>query len=85
VLVAPPVADLDFGAMRSSLIPKLVLQGSRDEICPVAALEPKFAGWAEPKRIVKVDGATHFFDRQLEDLSKALLQGLSLLPPGKPS
>jgi alpha/beta superfamily hydrolase len=85
VLVAPPVVDLDFGAMRSSAIPKLVLQGSRDEICPVAALEPEFAGWAEPKGIVKVDGATHFFDRQLEDLSKALLQGLSLLPPRRSS
>ncbi len=80
VLVAPPVAAMDFADLRISSVPKLVVQGTRDEHCPVTELEPEFAAWAEPKHLVKIEGATHFFDRQLGDLANALLQGLSELP-----
>jgi uncharacterized protein len=79
VLVAPPVAGEDFGVLRSTPVPKLVIQGTRDELCPLAALEAQFTGWAEPRRLMKVEGATHFFDRRLGDLAKALLEGLPVL------
>jgi len=32
--------------------------------------------WAEPKSLIKVEGATHFFDRQLGELSEVLDQAL---------
>ena len=85
VLVSPPVADLGFEVMRSSKIPKLVIQGTQDEVCPLAALEPEFETWADPKKLMRVGGASHFYDRQLDGLAKALLQGLVALPKGTTS
>jgi alpha/beta superfamily hydrolase len=76
VLVAPPVAGADFAVLRTAPVPKLIIQGTADETCPLVALEPEFATWAEPRRLVTVEGANHFFDRQLGGLVKALLEGL---------
>ena len=80
VLVAPPVAGEDFGVLRSAPVPKLVIQGTSDELCPLAALEAQFPGWAEPRRLMKVEGASHFFDRRLGELAQALLEGLPARP-----
>ena len=66
--------------MRTSPVPKLVLQGTADVTCPLSALQPEFATWAEPRRLKTIEGATHFFDRQLGELAKALLEGLADLP-----
>lgn len=76
VLVAPPVAEEDFALMRTAPVPKLVLQGTADVTCPPAALAPEFATWAGPRRLIVVEGANHFFDRQLGELAKGLLEGL---------
>jgi len=80
VLLAPPVADADFDVLRGAPVPKLVIQGTGDEICPLEALEPRFATWAEPRRLVKIEGANHFFDRRLGELAQALREGLPALP-----
>ncbi len=85
VLVAPPVAEGGFDALRTSFVPKLAVQGAADEVCPLALLEPEFETWAEPKKLVRVDGANHFFDKQLGPLGEVLLQGLAALPVGLPS
>jgi alpha/beta superfamily hydrolase len=77
ILAAPSVATADFSVLRGSGIPKLVVQGTADDVCPPAALEREFPGWAEPKTIVRVEGATHFFDRQLGALADALHQALA--------
>ena len=76
ILVAPPVATADFSAMRTSPVPKLVIQGTLDHICPLAAMELEFPAWSGPKRLERVDGATHFFDRRLAALADALRIGL---------
>ncbi|MGH7731349.1 MAG: hypothetical protein ACRENJ_08880, partial [Candidatus Eiseniibacteriota bacterium] len=77
ILVAPPVATSDFSVLAASPVPKLVIQGMRDDLAPPAALEAAFPGWAEPKVLVRVDGATHFFDRQLAALGDALRWGMA--------
>jgi alpha/beta superfamily hydrolase len=82
ILVAPSVSRSDFGMLERLATPKLVLQGTADEVCPIAALDAAFATWAEAKRLVRIEGASHFFDRQLGDLSKALLQGLDATERG---
>jgi alpha/beta superfamily hydrolase len=85
VLVAPPVVEDGFEGMRTSALPKLVIQGTADDVCPLAALEPEFAAWAEPKKLLRIDGASHYFDRQLNALGEAVLEGLAALPAGLPS
>jgi alpha/beta superfamily hydrolase len=77
ILVAPPVATSDFSRMRTTHVPTLVIQGSRDDQAPSEALEGEFPHWAEPKQLIVVEGATHFFDKQLGALADALHQGLA--------
>jgi uncharacterized protein len=76
VLIGPPVAGADFASMRTATVPKLVIQGTSDELCPLSALTPEFATWAGPRRLETIEGATHFFDRRLGDLEKALREGM---------
>jgi alpha/beta superfamily hydrolase len=67
--------------MRQAHVPKLVIQGTGDTICPPADLEREFPSWAEPKTLALVPGATHFFDRQLAELAAALTQELGPVAP----
>ncbi len=77
ILIAPPVRSSSFAVLDSLAVPKLVFQGTDDDICPPAALRDPFAGWAEPKKLVEIPGATHFFDRQLGALAEAMHEALS--------
>ncbi len=81
ILVAPPVGTSSFEALRGSPVPKHVFQGTADTVCPVALLEREITTWAEPRELIRVPGATHFFDRQLGALADALSQALSGLVP----
>lgn len=53
-------------------LPKLFLSGDRDQFAPVADLLDVAATTAEPKRIVLLPGADHFFAGQLEAMQNAL-------------
>jgi len=77
ILIAPPVLNTSFDALRTLAIPKLVFQGMDDTVCPPPALFADYAGWAEPKELVKIPGATHFFDRQLGALADAMREALT--------
>ncbi len=77
ILVAPPVGTSSFEALRGSPVPKHVFQGTADTVCAPALLEQEFPTWAEPRELIRVPGATHFFDRQLGALAEALSQALS--------
>jgi len=77
ILVAPPVRNRDFAPMRTWPKPKLVLQGTNDDQCPMAELTPEFASWAEPKTLVTIEGATHFFDAKLGPFGDRLKQELA--------
>jgi uncharacterized protein len=85
VLIAPPVRKSDFAVLHHARVPKLVVQGASDRTCPIEDLEREFPLWADPKKLVRVEGATHFFDKQLADLAKALDQALPLAPQGATS
>jgi alpha/beta superfamily hydrolase len=76
VLVAPPVTTQTFEEMATCPVPKLVVQGTADDICPPEALARVLPAWAEPKRLMKVEGAGHFFDRHLAGLAQAVLEGI---------
>ena len=77
LLVAPPVRTSSFEVLRTSAKPKLVVQGTRDDVCPLEALEAEYPTWAEPKELVRIPDASHFFDRQLGALAKAMDQALA--------
>ena len=76
ILIAPPVHMQTFEELLTSPVPKLVVQGLADDVCPPANLAAVYPRWAEPKRLMKVPGASHFFDKHLSDLGRALLDGI---------
>jgi len=77
LLIAPPVHTQTFEEMRTSAVPKLVVQGTADDICRPENLARVYPEWAEPKRLVEVPGAGHFFDRQLAELAAAIESGIA--------
>lgn len=77
ILVAPPVHTQTFEELRTCPVPKLVIQGTADEVCRPENLARVYPTWAEPKRLVEVEGASHFFDRRLAELGAAIETGLA--------
>ena len=53
-------------------IPKLFLSGDRDQFAPVEQLAQVAASAAEPKQLLLVPGADHFFTGQLVPMQQAL-------------
>ena len=84
ILVAPGVRTSSFDVLRTTPVPKLVIQGTADTVCPIEALLPEFESWAEPKELVRVDGAGHFFDRQLATLGNAVRAALEGFVSARP-
>jgi len=77
LLVAPPVHTQTFEEMRTCAVPKLVVQGTADDVCRPENLERVFPTWAEPRHLEWVEGASHFFDRRLSELAAAVERGLA--------
>jgi alpha/beta superfamily hydrolase len=61
--------------------PKLFISGSRDEFSPKEKLQQVFAGASDPKKVVFVEGAGHFFEKKLDQMQNAIREWLpSVLP-----
>jgi alpha/beta superfamily hydrolase len=56
--------------------PKLFISGSRDEFSPKEKLAEVFAESAEPKKVVFVEGAGHFFEKKLDQMQAAIREWL---------
>src|SRR5258708_3690671 len=72
-----PVAAIDarvydFEFMRSCMKPKLFVSGGRDQFGPRAKLEEIVRSLPEPKKLVMVEGADHFFEGRLRELRDAI-------------
>jgi hypothetical protein len=76
--VAPVVADTEspriytFEFWRDCLKPKLFVSGGRDQFGPRAKLEELVASVPEPKKLVVIEGADHFFEGRLRELRDAI-------------
>lgn len=62
----------DYDFLRSLALPKLFLSGDRDTFAPLEQLTAAFAPAAEPKRLIFIPGADHFFTGQIEAMQHAL-------------
>jgi alpha/beta superfamily hydrolase len=52
--------------------PKLFVSGARDQFGPRAKLEALVASLPEPKKLVLIEGADHFFEGRLRELRDAI-------------
>jgi uncharacterized protein len=72
-----PVAPVDersyeFGFLRSCDKPKLFVSGSRDQFGPRAKLEQLVNSLQEPKKLVIIESADHFFEGRLREMREAI-------------
>jgi uncharacterized protein len=66
----PRVYELDF--LQRCTTPKLLVSGARDQFGPRAKLEALVASIPEPKKLVLIEGADHFFQGRLRELREAI-------------
>jgi len=71
-----PVNDADFAFLRACAKPKLFIQGGEDPYGSRTRVEALIATLPEPKRLVIVEGAGHFFTGKLERVAGAIDQWL---------
>jgi alpha/beta superfamily hydrolase len=64
--------DYIYPFLPSCTLPKLFLSGDRDQYAPATELARVTASAAEPKRLLLIPGADHFFTGQLEPMQQAL-------------
>jgi len=69
-----PVDDrnYDFDFLRSCDKPKLFVSGSRDQFGPRARLEQLVSSLHEPKNLVIIESADHFFEGRLREMREAI-------------
>jgi uncharacterized protein len=69
-----PIDDraYDYGFLSSCTKPKLFVSGDRDQFGPKQHLERMFASVAEPKKLVKIEAADHFFEGRLREMRDAI-------------
>jgi alpha/beta superfamily hydrolase len=67
---APRTYNLDF--LRECVKPKLFVSGARDQFGPRAKLEALVASFPEPKKLVLIEGADHFFEGRLRELRETI-------------
>jgi len=72
-----PVNNVDVTYLRSCAKPKLFIQGGNDQFGSRSNLEAIYATLPEPKHLVFVDGADHFFAGQLDEVARAINAWLS--------
>jgi hypothetical protein len=58
--------DYEYGFLPKCIAPKLFISGDHDEFGPCEVLDGVFASAPEPKRLVWVEGADHFFQGAAE-------------------
>ncbi len=83
-LIGAPIDKYSMQYLRSCPKPKLVIQGDRDEFGDAEKLAKMSVQWPETETVI-VEGADHFFGRQVEVVQQTIRQWaievLSSLPP----
>jgi alpha/beta superfamily hydrolase len=69
-----PVNDSDFSYLRECTKPKLFVVGTQDQFAARDLVESVVESFPEPKRLVFVEGANHFFTGKLDQLDRALTE-----------
>ena len=69
-----PVNDSDFSYLQGCAKPKLFVVGARDQFAARERVEALVDSLPQPKRMVFVEQADHFFSRRLDQLDRAITE-----------
>ena len=62
----------DYDFMKTCAKPKLFVSGSRDQFAPKTKLEAVVASFPDPKTLVIIEAADHFFEGRLREMREAV-------------
>jgi hypothetical protein len=77
IMIAPPVAFMDFSGIQSIPHLKVVITGSHDEFAPPNLIRPYLPKWQKDTQMHIIDGSDHFFSGHMIELEK-ILESISL-------
>ena len=89
--VAPVAEDTEeprvytFEFLNDCRKPKLFVSGARDKFGPRAKLESMLNAVPEPKKLVMIEGADHFFEGRLRELREAIESWVKIVLSSQPS
>jgi alpha/beta superfamily hydrolase len=77
IAVGLPVTPIEgrvyeYHFLRSCTMPKLFVSGTRDQFGPIEKLERLVKSLPEPKRLISIETADHFFEGRLKELRLAI-------------
>lgn len=72
VMIAPPVAMMDFTDLPALLSLKLIITGENDEIAPPGQIRQYIALWNPDAALHVIGGEDHFFGRSIPELKRIL-------------
>jgi alpha/beta superfamily hydrolase len=72
VAIAPPLEMHNFDFLKGSKKDKLVIVGNRDLYCPVGKLKELYQHLEDPKSLVMIEGANHFFSYHVKSITPPL-------------
>jgi hypothetical protein len=70
--IAAEGRSYEYSFLKGAIVPKLFLSGDRDPFATAAQLRQVAASAADPKQLVLLPGADHFFTGQLEPMQQTL-------------
>ena len=91
VPVAPVAADTEeprvytYEFLQSCDTPKLFVSGARDQFGPRAKLDALVASIPDPKKLVIIEGADHFFEGRLREMREAVETWVKTAVSSQPS
>ena len=71
--ISPPVAMYDFGFLKESFKPKLIIYGDSDFVCPVERVKELFTSLEEPKSLRAITDGDHFLWGKEETIAEHVL------------
>jgi hypothetical protein len=73
---AAPIDDrtYDFTFLRTCVTPKLFVSGGRDQFATAVQLHALVGSVPEPKKLVLIEGADHFFEGRLREMREIVEQ-----------
>ena len=89
--LAPVIAETEeprvytFEFLQNCTKPKLFVSGARDQFGPKAQLQALVASLQEPKKLVTIEGADHFFEGRLRELREVIETWLKQAVGSQPS
>jgi alpha/beta superfamily hydrolase len=79
VAIAPPLELYDFEFLKGCKKRKLFIAGDQDPFCPSSLLEEKYQQLEEPKSLVIISRADHFFFSHTHQLTQPLREFFKIL------